>query len=316
MSAVKPRRRSEGHYYATGSHLIDAANELFLSINQNIEKVDPGAGGLEVDLVAEELRASGLDLRSAEEGEASSPLPTEEEQGEPDQTRSEEQEELDCLRSEDQQRVDRARSDYETGGITDSPPPSYFSPPPDLERSVLDFAHSSVEPIEGGLEVSVTPPPTNWEATDMAEPNKKGACALLGLGVIAAIIAVLINALTSSHHNIMEGSVGIYFKFGALGSEVTYPGVHWQTPFISRVEEVRIRPQTDTLTPMEAITKDGITNTFNDIQVISRIRVDNLVPMVRTFGLEFRQALIFDRVKEELRIFCANNTIDEVYNTK
>merc|ERR1712183_894779 len=55
---------------------------------------------------------------------------------------------------------------------------------------------------------------------------------------------------------------------------------------------------------------------FNDVQVISKIQPQNLVKMVRTFGLQFRQALIFDRVKEELRIFCANHTIDEVYNVK
>merc|ERR1711974_238458 len=60
----------------------------------------------------------------------------------------------------------------------------------------------------------------------------------------------------------------------------------------------------------------GITNTFNDVQVISKIQPKNLIKMVRTFGLQFRQALIFDRVKEELRIFCANHTIDEVYNVK
>jgi len=34
------------------------------------------------------------------------------------------------------------------------------------------------------------------------------------------------------------------------------------------------------------------------------------------FGLQFRGALIFDRVKEALQIFCANHSIDEVYNTK
>ena len=38
--------------------------------------------------------------------------------------------------------------------------------------------------------------------------------------------------------------------------------------------------------------------------------------LVRKFGIKFRESLIFDRVKEELRIFCANNTIDDVYNTK
>ena len=52
------------------------------------------------------------------------------------------------------------------------------------------------------------------------------------------------------------------------------------------------------------------------LQVISRIRVHNIIPMVGTFGMDFRKALIFDRVKEELRKFCANKTIDEVFNTQ
>merc|ERR1712210_162049 len=30
---------------------------------------------------------------------------------------------------------------------------------------------------------------------------------------------------------------------------------------------------------------------------------------------EFRRVLIYDRVSEDLRLFCANHTIDEVYNT-
>merc|ERR1712112_738062 len=75
-------------------------------------------------------------------------------------------------------------------------------------------------------------------------------------------------------------------------------------------------PQTDTLPSMTAVTKDGVENTFNDVQVISRVRQENLIQMIKNFGLNFRKPLIFDRVKEELRIFCANNTIDEVYNTK
>ena len=79
---------------------------------------------------------------------------------------------------------------------------------------------------------------------------------------------------------------------------------------------VQVRPQTDTLYTMTAISKDGVENTFNDIQVISRVRQENLIPMVKKFGLQFRGALIFDRVKEALQIFCANHSIDEVYNTK
>merc|ERR1739838_1267098 len=37
--------------------------------------------------------------------------------------------------------------------------------------------------------------------------------------------------------------------------------------------------------------------------------------MAKKFGADFKKSLIFDRIKEDLRIFCANHTIDEVYNT-
>ena len=70
------------------------------------------------------------------------------------------------------------------------------------------------------------------------------------------------------------------------------------------------------LMPMAIVTRDGIQNVFKDVQIISRVDVDKVVFMVQRFGLVFRQALVYDRVKEELRIFCANNTIDDVYNAK
>ena len=289
MSSVKPKPRSAGHFYATGSHLIDAANHLFLAVNQQIDKVEPEAGNtsshLEVDVVDEELRASGLDLRGEEDTEGG-----------------------------DVEESEVAENQFE-GEICESPPPSYHSPPLELQLSALDLGHTSVQLLDEAVS-DRTEPEEEEEGTMPAEANTQNLLWLLGLGFVVAIIAVSVNAVISSHHNIQEGSVGIYFKFGALGESISYPGVHWQAPFISQVEEVRIRPQTDSLKAMEAITKDGITNTFNDVQVISRIRVDNLIPMVRKFGLDFRSSLIFDRVKEELRIFCANHTIDEVYNTK
>ena len=38
--------------------------------------------------------------------------------------------------------------------------------------------------------------------------------------------------------------------------------------------------------------------------------------MVKAYGNEFKRTLVYDRIKEDLRIFCANNTIDDVYNVK
>ena len=51
------------------------------------------------------------------------------------------------------------------------------------------------------------------------------------------------------------------------------------------------------------------------LQVLSDVDVNVLIKLIRKFGMDFRHALIFDRIKEELRVFCANHTVDEVYNT-
>merc|ERR1711915_773230 len=113
-------------------------------------------------------------------------------------------------------------------------------------------------------------------------------------GILIVVLVGLFSTILSSIHKIEEGNVGVYYKYGAIMDTVTHPGIHYMTPFIVDVYEIQIRPQTDTLKPMRSVTKDGIKNN----------------------GRDFKHALVFDRIKEELRIFCANSTIDEVYNTK
>ena len=39
-----------------------------------------------------------------------------------------------------------------------------------------------------------------------------------------------------------------------------------------------------------------------------------VIPLIKKFGRGFKKALVYDRISEELRTFCANHTIDEVYN--
>ena len=138
---------------------------------------------------------------------------------------------------------------------------------------------------------------------------------LIGSGTTVFFAVVIVILLACSVHKIREGTVGIYFRSGALQDKVTYPGIHLAMPFITDIERIQIRPRTDTMEPISTVTKDGIQNTFHNVQVISDVSPASLVQLVKKFGLEFHKTLVFDRVYEELRIFCANHTVDEVYNT-
>ena len=75
-------------------------------------------------------------------------------------------------------------------------------------------------------------------------------------------IVTVIACLANSYHKINEGHVGVYFKYGALQDRVNDPGVHFLLPFVEDYREVKIRPETFSVDPVVAITKDGIENTF------------------------------------------------------
>jgi len=137
----------------------------------------------------------------------------------------------------------------------------------------------------------------------------------IGGGIFLFVIVLTAVIIVDSVHTIEEGNVGIYFVQGALDDTYTMPGVHWSVPFVTVIQEITIRPQTETLDVITTVTRDGITNTFNNIQVLSNVEVQQMIPLIKKFGMDFRRALVYDRVSEELRTFCANHTIDEVYNS-
>jgi len=168
------------------------------------------------------------------------------------------------------------------------------------------YSAKSTSPLVHGIDMpdGLLPSPT--------KKNKR----CLGISVaIVLVLAIIIACLVDSYHKINEGYVGIYFRHGAIQDRVSGPGVHLMRPFIDDYMEVKIRPEKHTMEPVKAITKDGITNTFREINVITTVTQANLIFMAKKFGVDFKQSLVYDRIKEDLRIFCANHTIDEVYNT-
>ena len=70
----------------------------------------------------------------------------------------------------------------------------------------------------------------------------------------------------------------------------------------------------DALPPVKCVTKDGVVNTFYNDQVMSSIKLDKLIPMIRDFTVDFKRMLTYVRVAKELRTLCPSREIDDVYN--
>ena len=97
---------------------------------------------------------------------------------------------------------------------------------------------------------------------------------------------------------------------------IDHLGIHWAQPFVTTFEEVTIRPETHFLDPLVCTTRDGVKNVFRDVQVISSIEKKEVLSLVRSFGTHLKDILIYERLTEAVQVFCANHSIDEVYNTK
>ena len=62
------------------------------------------------------------------------------------------------------------------------------------------------------------------EGNAMGEFQSMKCLLVVVVSFLVVLLAVVISVLADSHHIIEEGSVGIYYKFGALQDEVTHPG--------------------------------------------------------------------------------------------
>ena len=124
---------------------------------------------------------------------------------------------------------------------------------------------------------------------------------------------VTVACVIAAIHRVEEGSVGVYFKNGALLDDVSPPGLHWAQPFVTDVRQIRVRPESHRINPLICTTKDGVKNVFRDVEVISSIDPKRIVYLVQKFGVHMKTLLVYDRISEAIQLFCSNSSIDDVY---
>jgi len=151
-----------------------------------------------------------------------------------------------------------------------------------------------------------------WKDSGLSTKAVAGCITVSVIGGILGIIALA--GIIDGYHTVKEGYVGVYYKFGALQDAITDPGVHFRQAFVTTTSSVLIRPEEKNMPSVEVVTKDGIEINFNGIGVLSKTKKEKVIPMIRKYGMGFKDVLIYDRIRENLRIFCAGKTIDEVYN--
>lgn len=100
--------------------------------------------------------------------------------------------------------------------------------------------------------------------------------------VLVAVFAY-VAAMLLGFHEVKEGYVGIYKKFGVLQQKLTEPGFHFRLPFIEEFIEMKISIQTDTVNNVPCGTSNGTLVYFDKIEVVNKLRKDQVFQTVLNY---------------------------------
>ena len=104
-----------------------------------------------------------------------------------------------------------------------------------------------------------------------------------------------INTLGFVLHQVEEGNVGVYYRFGALLNVTTRPGIHAKLPW-DQFDQVQITEQTDLVKNIPCGTSGGVTITFDRIEVVNQLREEAVLGTVRNYSVHYDKRMIYDKV--------------------
>uniref|UniRef100_A0A914XCA0 Major facilitator superfamily (MFS) profile domain-containing protein n=1 Tax=Plectus sambesii TaxID=2011161 RepID=A0A914XCA0_9BILA len=139
--------------------------------------------------------------------------------------------------------------------------------------------------------------------SDMANP---GVVALVGVAVVGVLMQFAL-------HHIEEGHVGVYYRGGALLTQVSHPGYHLMVPFVTTFRSVQVTLQTDEAKNVPCGTSGGVMIYFDRIEVVNILSASSVYDIVKNYTVDYDKPLIFNKVHHEVNQFCSIHSLQEVY---
>lgn len=137
-----------------------------------------------------------------------------------------------------------------------------------------------------------------------------------GAGLLFVLIPIIFVIWNGGIHKIDEGHVGVYFRGGALMSEITQPGFHFAMPILTQVHQVQTSVQTDEVRDIPCGTSGGTLISFEKIEVVNRLKSEYVYETIKNYTVNYDKTWIFDKIHHEINQFCSKNTLQDVYIDK
>ena len=107
--------------------------------------------------------------------------------------------------------------------------------------------------------------------------------------------------------------MGVYWRGGALLSEISYPGYNLKIPLITSVSEIQTTVQTDSITNIPCGASGGTMIYFDKVEVVNQLETKYVYQTIKNYTVDYDQTWIFDKIHHEINQFCSSHTLQEIY---
>lgn len=114
-------------------------------------------------------------------------------------------------------------------------------------------------------------------------------------------------------HNVPEGHVDVYYRFGKLLPEISETsGLNIKIPLITTNYHISTIFQSDVVKKVECRLKQGIGIIFENVEVFNILNQNGVIPIIKFYGVNYDEILIMSTVRNYIGSICRKYTVDDM----
>jgi len=125
------------------------------------------------------------------------------------------------------------------------------------------------------------------------------------------LLFTLINAIFAFYTSVPEGHVGVYRIMNQIQDNLITKFTTY-LPIYSDIILVKYIQDTDHVTNIKCVSKEGVDINIPDIEIANTIKKEKVIPMLRLYGPTYDNVLVVKPLAQHMRELCAARTVDQI----
>jgi len=121
----------------------------------------------------------------------------------------------------------------------------------------------------------------------------------------------IINIVRGFYTTVPEGYIGIYRIMGQIDNQIISK-LSFYLPIYSDITLVKYIQDTDHVTNVKCVSKEGVDINIPDIEIANKIDKNKIIEMVKQYGFDYDTKLVVKPLAQYMRELCASRTVDQI----